>query len=190
MPQRRRVGNTETGGYYRGDTVGTILRNWRIRSVLPHVRGTLIDMACGDNWLVRSYGSGTGIDIAAYTEGVMQVSDFSTLPLPANCADTVTIVAALNYLNDPDRVLLEVQRILRSDGRLIITMPSLRVMRLWHRVREPWAREPGFSDETLRRMLRQARFQVEERVRFMCFLNNIYIARKASRIQEARALNS
>ncbi|MCI5135249.1 MAG: hypothetical protein D3920_09300 [Candidatus Electrothrix sp. AW2] len=49
------------------DPPGRLLCEWRIRAVLPWVRGSqVIDLACGDNRLIQRLGYGTGVDIKNY----------------------------------------------------------------------------------------------------------------------------
>src|SRR5215471_8357014 len=93
-------------GYYARDTLGTLLRNWRVRAVLPHIHGTLVDLACGDNHIVGAHGKGVGVDVAVYSDpDVLAVESLARIPLADGYADTVSIIASLNYFDDPVAVL-------------------------------------------------------------------------------------
>lgn len=46
------------------DKLGKFLMEWRIRTVIPHIKGRLLDIGCGTNQLVKTYkGEGVGVDV-------------------------------------------------------------------------------------------------------------------------------
>jgi hypothetical protein len=58
------------------DTLGSYLLNWRIKAVLPHIHGRLLDIGCGTNDLVKSYkGEGVGIDVYQWGDVDLVVDD-------------------------------------------------------------------------------------------------------------------
>jgi SAM-dependent methyltransferase len=161
--------------YSRNDIIGYILSEWRTRAVLPYVRGKLMDLACGDNRLVRKYGLGTGVDITKYGNVDVQCSDFSNLPFADNEFDTVTILAALNYFEDPGAVLTDVCRVLKSDGTLLVTLLNKNASRVWHTVKErSTTPRPAFSENELTAYLRDAGMKIVGKKSFMLGLNTIY----------------
>ena len=82
------------GLYTNIDLIGRFLSNWRNRVVRKEVEGNLLDIACGDNRLVRSYpGAGKGIDIQNFKSVDLVVGDLSRIPLPNQSFETATIVA-------------------------------------------------------------------------------------------------
>ncbi len=169
----------EAGLYVGGDLLGRLLSWWRTRVVLKHVSGRLIDIACGDNRLVRAYGSGQGIDIDPRGQpDVLACPDFTRLPIADGAADSVTVIASLNYFPDAVGVLREIARILAADGRLLITMPNARVMQIWHRFREPWAHKAGYDEAELLALTRDAGFVLSGKYRFMWGVNRLYVMRK------------
>lgn len=170
------------------DSVGRILLRWRIKTVLPHVRGRLLDIGCGTNELVRAYaGEGVGVDVYPW-EGVDQiVEDTADLPFDDHFFDTVTIVAALNHIPNREQVLEEVRRVLRSDGQLLVTMIPRLISRAWHRLRSPWDVDQsergmkegevyGLSQSQMRTILQRAGFEVLGQARFMLGVNRLTIA--------------
>lgn len=165
---------------YRGsDIVGWSLSEWRARSVLPHVVGKLLDIACGDNRLVRKYGSGVGVDIQQYRNVDVVCNDFSHLPFRDNEFDTITILAALNYFENPVAVLKEVRRLLKPDGRLLVTFLDQRVSTLWHRFRERRITpRPAFSEAELTSCVRSVDMRIDEKRKFMFGVNTIYFIRR------------
>lgn len=161
--------------YSRSDPVGWLLSEWRAKAVLPHVSGELLDLACGDNRLVRRYGSGVGVDIVRYDTVDVVCPDLSRLPFRSGHFDTVTIVAALNYFEDPIAVLREVRRILKQDGVLLVALLNKTVSTLWHRVREAdMTPRPTLDERELAACLRSAELKLLRRKRFMLGLNTIH----------------
>jgi SAM-dependent methyltransferase len=165
--------------YGRSDIVGYLLSEWRTRAVLPYVTGTLMDLACGDNRLVRKYGSGTGVDITNYHNVNVLCNDFSTLPFAAGEFDTVTILAALNYFENPREVLSEISRVLKPDGTLLVTFLNQDVSRLWHSVKERRSTpRPAFNEDELTDCVKAANMRIVQKKAFMFGVNTIYFIKK------------
>ena len=139
-----------------------------------------MDIACGDNCVVLKYGSATGVDISNHRgdEHIITVSTLSGLPIESWSFDTVTIVASLNYFDQQTAVLMEAKRVLNDNGRIIVTMPNHVIMKIWHKVREPWAKQSGFSEAEITAMLHEAGFKTPTRERFLLGLNALYLATK------------
>ena len=168
---------TELYGYT--DIVGRILSEWRARAVLPLIAGNLMDLACGDNRLVKRYGTGVGVDIVKYKDVDLTVDDLSDLPFRDHEFDTVTILAALNYFENPGSVLREVSRVLKPDGTVLVTFLSHNISRIWHSF---WEREitprPAFREPELAGYLQTADMNVVKKRTFMFGLNTIYFIKK------------
>lgn len=164
--------------YSAKDRIGQFLSNCRTRAVLPYIKGEFVDLACGDNRFAALKPNGIGVDLKDYGQTDIICSDFSRLPFPDKSKDTVTIIASLNYFDDPHAVLNEVHRILKNDGQLIFTMPPSLLMLLWHKIREPWAKRHGFSKKELFALLSANRFSVAKTVPFLFFLNRLYVVTK------------
>jgi ubiquinone/menaquinone biosynthesis C-methylase UbiE len=165
--------------YGRSDIVGYILSEWRTKAVLPYIIGTLMDLACGDNRLVRRYGSGTGVDITNYKNVDVQCNDFSDLPFPGEAFDTVTILAALNYFENPREVLSEISRVLKPDGTLLVTFLNQTVSRLWHSVKERRSTpRPAFNEAELTDCVKAAHMRIVQKRSFMFGVNIIYFIKK------------
>ncbi len=172
------------------DVVGRCLMRWRIRAVLPHISGRLLDLGCGTNELVRAYaGPGTGVDVYPWPGVDVVVEDTARLPESDAAYDTVTIVAALNHIPNRAQVLREVFRVLRPGGRLIVTMIPPLISRIWHALRAPWdvdQRERGMKPGEVfgltvgqtRALLEEAGFRVLAVRRFMLGINRLTIAER------------
>ena len=164
--------------YKKGDVIGEFLKKRRLEAISSKINGKLLDLACGENDLVRNYsGDGKGIDIADY--GADQVvSDYHNLPFESGSFDTVSIIASLNYFEDPLKVLIETGRLLQDDGRLIITNTNHNVMKAWHLFRESWAHKSGYSLSSIKSLLSQSSFEVENISYFNFYLSYVITAKK------------
>jgi len=173
----------------RQDIVERKLNDIRCRTVLPYIKGKLLDIACGSNQLVREYyGSGIGVDILSYGYSDVHVlKNFGHLDFDNETFDTITILAALNHIPNREEVLKEAFRILKKNGRIIITMLPPRFSRFWHFVRRPWADEIekdfehgqvyGIANKELIRLLQESGFKIILKKKFMLRVNTMIIAK-------------
>lgn len=171
------------------DVVGKMLLNRRIKALLPLINGRLLDIGCGTNILVRSYGNGIGVDVFDWGNVDMIVKDTSKLPFEDEEFDTITIVAALNHIPNRKEVIIEAKRLLKNDGRLIITMITPTISKIWHKIRAPWDVDQkvrgmqegevfGFSSNEIGQMFEDQGFILVKRLGFMLKLNNVYVFKK------------
>ncbi len=161
----------------------------RVRMAFSHCRGRLLDVGCGNNLLVQTYRNGFGVDVHPYPEAdVLCESD--RLPFQDSTFETVTLLACLNHITRRTETLAECRRVLRRDGRIILTMIPSWVGYFSHRIRkrhdpdqmgrgmsheEAW----GLSSATVCRLLGNAGFRLTARSRFVWGLNNLFIAEKS-----------
>jgi SAM-dependent methyltransferase len=171
------------------DALGKFLVKSRIRAVLPYVDGRLLDIGCGTNELVRVYGNGVGVDVYQWGTVDLVVGNTSDLPFDDESFDTVTIIAALNHIPNRQEVLREAHRLLRRDGRIIITMIPPCLSKVWHFFRKPWDADQkergmvhgevfGFTREEVRSLVKEAGFDVILEKRFMLYINRVTVAKK------------
>lgn len=159
----------------------------RVRAVLPHVRGRLLDVGAGTNELVRRYGDGIGVDVRDWGGGALIVEDSSRLPFDSGSFDTVTFLACLNHIRDPRGALEEAYRVLRPGGRVLITMigPLLGRIghRFWwyggepHRLEHAWEL-PGMTARRVWALCEAAGFERGWQRRFVYGLNRLHMAGK------------
>jgi ubiquinone/menaquinone biosynthesis C-methylase UbiE len=120
-----------------------------------------------------------GVDVAPYEDVDVVCRDLSRLPFPDGHFGTVTILAALNYFDDPDAVLREVRRILSPDGTLLVTFLNKTGSRLWHSIRERRITpRPSFDRVELMTCLRAANLRIVDECSFMLGLNTIYFIKR------------
>lgn len=113
--------------------------NWRewIGSVLPHIQGPrVLDISCGTGYLLNqlthqqtnpleSYGLDLNAEMLAHAREYLspthlQRADAHHLPYRAGIFDTVINTMAFNGYPDSHRALMEMRRVLRAGGRLLI----------------------------------------------------------------------
>ncbi len=115
-----------------------VLRKLRISRVLSEIKKvpecTLLDVGCGFNYKFLStiepyIAHGTGIDFKvpeATTEKIKTICAVldESLPFGDNSFDVVTMLAVLEHLDRPNDICLEIARVLKPGGRLILTVPG------------------------------------------------------------------
>ena len=172
------------------DRLGQYLLRWRVRTVLPHVRGRLLDVGCGSNTVARRHGHNSlGVDVHQWGDVDLVVPDTSRLPYEGGSFDTVTILAALNHIPNRGEVLKEAYRLLRPGGRIILTMIPPTISQVWHFLRRPWDADQtergmkqgevwGLTPAAVRKLLTDAGFVVRLEKRFMLGINRMTLAEK------------
>ena len=160
----------------------------RVIIALKHTRGRVLDIGCGANNFVRSYGNGVGVDVAAWKGCDVVIEDAAKLPFRKGEFDTVSYLACLNHIPNRDDSVKEAARVLSKDGQIIITMitPVMGKFIHWWRFRnDPDHQERhidhdhelmGMSPKQIRGILADAGFTNVKRKRFAYGLNNIFIA--------------
>lgn len=115
-----------------------ILRQLRIRIVLPTIRQfpdcRLLDVGCGwDYRLLRTLEpfieSGVGVDYKVRNSEngrikTMRMIMGDKLPFATESFDVITLLAVLEHLTDPLGMIKEIERILKKNGKLVMTVPS------------------------------------------------------------------
>lgn len=169
----------------------------RFRAAYPHLRekSRVLDLGCGLEAAFLEYASdriamGVGVDDQV-EEGVrgrwqrVRADLRSPLPFPDGHFDHVVMLAVLEHLTEPEKVLREAYRAIAPGGSLIMTWPSsmvdpiLRVLHGLHFVSDEME-----SDEhqkripvaKLQEMLRGIGFQKFVHRQFEFGLNNLMVA--------------
>jgi len=117
-----------------------VLRRWRLRKILPLVREypmcNLLDIGCG--WeakllheLEPYVACGVGVDFKAPEIHAGKLSTVSAvledqLPFDDESFDVVTMLAVLEHLSHPKEIVVEMERVLRPGGAVVLTVPSPR----------------------------------------------------------------
>lgn len=162
----------------------------RVIQALKHTKGRLLDIGCGANNFVHSYGDGVGVDVADWEGCDLVIEDAAKLPFKKGEFDTISFLACLNHIPNRDDAVKEAARVLSKDGQVIVTMitPRLGSFIHWLRFRnDPDHQERhidhahelmGMDHEHTKSILRKAGLKNVQHKRFAFGLNNIYIAKK------------
>jgi methionine biosynthesis protein MetW len=149
-----------------------------------------LDIGCGDGrtsalWLASHGRTVVGVDVSeqavadARAAGIeaWTIDDAAALPFEDESFDIAILVEVLEHLFSPHQAVWEARRVLRSRGRLVVTVPNLTYWRQrldfalvgrWNplgdhlSVEEPW-RDPHirfFTPRLLRRMLERNGFRI------------------------------
>lgn len=165
------------------------LRDERYDIVRKNLKGRLIDIGCGNNELVKTYGKNSiGVDVYDFGGGAMIVKDTSKLPFENQDFQSASFVACLNHIINRKEVLLEVNRLLKSEGRVYMTMLSpfwgvLRHKLAWwdpdqHQRGMEEEEDMGLSYKYIIELFNECGFFLVKRQRFILGLNNLYIFEK------------
>ncbi len=173
------------------DRLGTRLYEWRIRTVLPHLRGRVLDLGCGANELIKRHpGGGIGVDVHQWGSVDVVVTDSSRLPFADGEFTSVAIVAALNHIPNRSATLREARRVLAAGGRLVLTMIPPGISRVWHRLRRSSDADQtergmkpgevyGLTPAEVRQLVTSAGFRIVHESTFMFGVNRLTVAERA-----------
>ncbi len=121
---------------------GQLLDSWRAAGI----RGRVLDIGCGTGWKVKCMSSwpdtlAIGCDndhrVLAYAAARFDVrtvarAECDALPFQGGVFDWVTASEVLEHLASPERMLMEVWRVLKPQGCLLLTTPNrLQYLRPW-----------------------------------------------------------
>lgn len=120
-----------------------------VEDILSHARGAVLDLGCGDGAFTRPLiARGLRVVASDLSLGRLQglqgevnerlEADATNLPFRGRSFDTILFTEVLEHLPDREaqrRALQEFARVLRPDGRLVVTTPNRPVyrvaIRLW-----------------------------------------------------------
>lgn len=100
---------------------------------LTDVRGTLLDIGSGDSWLASHLDSGVryiSVDTpmtgkALYGSRPVIFADGMKLPFRDACIDAAVCLEVAEHVSNPQRLLSEINRVLKPGGLLFISVPFL-----------------------------------------------------------------
>lgn len=112
------------------DRIIAFVRVGKVRKVLV-TGGRILDLGCGYNGdLLTALGpsfEGAGIDLSVNPKNKNLIKGRVDEPLPFKDAsfETVTALAIIEHVDDPERMLAEIYRVLKPSGKILITTPAL-----------------------------------------------------------------
>lgn len=115
------------------------MRYSKIDRYIPN-GGIVLDIGCGreGDFLYRHKSkikAGIGVDLRQYNheDGNLQFFcnlNMEKLPIDDNYCDIIFMIAVLEHLSEPHKIIEECSRILKERGRIIITTPTPRAKRV------------------------------------------------------------
>ncbi len=116
------------------------IRGRRYAMALPYISGRILDIGCGQADLAGLLGPReeyVGLDInpallataeQRYPEHCFYNADLEAQPLPSELArqrfDTITLIALLEHMAQPARILDQLAALLSAGGRVVATTPT------------------------------------------------------------------
>ena len=166
----------------------TSLRHERCAFAARFCEGLVLDVGCGTNKLAAIRKNVIGLDVHPWAE-IDVLGDTTAMPFADETFDTVTLIACLNHVTRRAEVLAECQRVLKEEGKILVTMIPPIIGMFTHPLywwwdpdqRERPKREGelhGMWNSHVRRLLVEAGFRDIEHRRFVYKLNNLFVGRK------------
>lgn len=101
--------------------------------VRDHAQGRVLDVGCASRWIERWLAPGcsyVGLDYPATGRDLYRArpdvfADASNLPLQDATFDTVVLLEVLEHLRRPNDALREAARVVRPQGRILLSLPFL-----------------------------------------------------------------
>lgn len=145
--------------------------------------GRVLDVGCGSGGFLRALcqdnkWEGMGIDINPYAldiarrQGVnVQRGTLEDVHLPADSFDAVTLWDVIEHVPGPCDTLSEIRRILKPNGRLLLSAPSAKSwqIHLWRNRWVAWETPRHlqiFSMQTLHRLAGDTGFEIVRQIHF------------------------
>lgn len=114
--------------------LGLLYRSARLYPGLrKYVSGTLLDVGCGIGDFLKYYPESVGVDVNPDNVGwcrkqglQVEQMDPDILPFNDDSFGTIMLDNVLEHISDPERILIEIQRVLVPSGVLIIGVPGMK----------------------------------------------------------------
>ena len=142
---------------YHGKTIARTLFNWEIEKSVKNIDGIIVDLGGGFKpsyerfWQIKPEKL-IRVDINEKSKPDITADLNKTLPFSDNYADAVFLFNVIYILENPVKTLREINRVLKTGGKLFITSPFI-----FNEAKEPndyWR----FTSEGLEKILKEAGF--------------------------------
>jgi SAM-dependent methyltransferase len=175
-----------------------ILQEWRARMARPWIPAgaNVLDIGCFQGEFLQSMGNrigrSIGIDPLARpveSERIQLLPELfrEPMPFPDASFDAIVMLATLEHIQDKNPIGRESYRLLRSGGRLIITVPSKAVDHIMDilcrlRIADGLCLEEhhGYDPNDTPRVFAPHGFALERSRRFQLGLNHLFVLSKRS----------
>ena len=172
-----------------------VIRNKKVAEYVPS-GAAMLDVGCGsDYYLLRAVKdkikSGIGIDIAVNDRKdgnitIRRARVDEKLPFKSGTFDVATMIAFIEHLEKPEKVLTEVRRVLKKNGTIIITTPMGRAKPFWETLVKLGLTEEKttedhkhyFTPKEIEKLLGKNGFSITVSENFEAGMNYIAVGRK------------
>jgi SAM-dependent methyltransferase len=122
-----------------------------LKPMMKYVRGNVLNAGCGHRDIspfLKKNGAASveNCDLASSIPGAI-ISDLVSIPRPDNTYDTILCNAVLEHVQFPDRVVDELNRVMKPDGHMLLCIPFM----------QPYHPRPDFRRFSREGMLELAR---------------------------------
>jgi SAM-dependent methyltransferase len=101
--------------------------------IRENAAGRVLDVGCADSWIrdwLASECDYVGLDYPATGQGLYRArpdvfADASQIPIVDCSIDTVVVLEVMEHLRDPGNAFQEFARVLKPDGRILLSVPFL-----------------------------------------------------------------
>ena len=107
-----------------------------LRPIVKEFEGKTLDIGCGIGEVLSMYKDSVGIDINPHCVNYCKeqgfnasVGDIYEIPYNNDTLNTVLCSNVLEHLDNPDKAMSELRRVLVKGGKLIITVPMKRAFK-------------------------------------------------------------
>lgn len=121
---------------WKADYLSTSVLQQHLMVAFPHLHGRLLDLGCGNSPyrpLLTNISSYVPYDIDATGSKPAVVGMAERLPFAENSFDSILSTQVLEHVAEPWHLLEEVARVLRPNGRLLLSAPQA-----WRLHEEPY----------------------------------------------------
>ena len=112
---------------FKGKSIYRILFNWQIQEHCQNLTGKCFDLAGGKDPSYHRYWSfeDNAELIKTDLDGDFKVDLNNNLPFDDNSIDNIFFFNAIYIIKDPEKLIKEINRILKKDGKLFIASPFI-----------------------------------------------------------------
>lgn len=162
--------------------------HWRrfseVLKAAPKINGSILDVGCHSGLFTKKISEKInpkkifGVDISKKAikeaqrrikDGNFQVADAASLPFKKNSFNAVFCLEVLEHVDDPEKVITEIARVLKPKGYAVILVPlNTTLFRtiwfLWTLYHREWrhAHVYNFEADNLEKFLKRQKFKIEK----------------------------
>ena len=92
-----------------------------VRELIKVRTSRILDIGCGEN---KIFPTAIGLDVYPYS-GVDKIGSAENLPFANKSFDIVTMLEVIEHLDNPEKALKEIYRVLKRNGKVIISTPNV-----------------------------------------------------------------